>query len=267
MKTNSMNRKYSSILVLTVVLAVLFPLEGCAKELMTEEEPAGITMTTREPNVYFQIGIAGADNYRDLTIAWGDGEESKFTDAASSNSESGAFFFSHSYSGSSEHRIITITGENIERLDCRGSQLIALDVSRNRALKVLWCQHNPLTSLDVSKNIALEELEVGGGGNQITSIDVSKNTALRRLHIAGTQIKNLDVSKNHALTYLMCRYNQLTSTALNELFKTLTDKSVPFGPSPGRYIQITGNPGANDCDRSIAEKKEWTFREDLWKVW
>jgi len=261
-------RKSYAILALSVTLAVALPLAACAKELPLLQEPTGIiTMTTQSSKLDFIVGIAGADKFRNLTIDWGDGEESKFTDAASSDTESGSFLFSHRYSGASEYRI-TITGDNIERLDFRRSQLTALDVSRNRALTVLWCQHNPLTNLDVSKNTALEELEVGGSGNQLTILDVSKNTALRRLHIASTQIKNLDVSKNHALTYLICRYNQLTTDALNEMFRTLTDKSVPVGnPNPIKVIHIIGNPGTDDCDRSIAEKKGWYFRGDSYKEW
>ena len=254
-------RKYSAILAMSVALAAALPLVECAKE---PQELTGITMTTKASQVSFLIGIAGADNFRNLTIAWGDGKESKFTDAASSDIESGAFFFSHSYSGTSEYRI-TVIGDNIVRLDCRGSELTALDVSRNRALTVLWCQHNPLAGLDVSKNTALEELEVSGG--QLTSLDVSKNIALRRLHIAFTQIKNLDVSKNHALTYVICRYNQLSASALNDLFRSLTDKSVPVGPDPIKVIHILGNPGTDDCDRNIAEEKGWYFRGDSYKEW
>ena len=75
------------------------------------------------------------------------------------------------------------------------------------------------------------------------------------------------MSNNNALTYLVCRENQLTASALNDLFRTLTDKSVPKPPSDGRSIQINNNPGSQDCDRSIAEKKGWWFVGSLFKNW
>lgn len=88
----------------------------------------------------------------------------------------------------------------------------------------------------------------------ITHIDVSANTALTHLHVCGTQITNLDVSKNTALRVLCIRRNQLTTDALNDLFKALPEKK-----SAGGAIDSSGNPGTNDCDHDIWKEKGWVY--------
>ncbi len=101
--------------------------------------------------------------------------------------------------------------------------------------------------------------------NQLTALDVSRNTALTDLNCDWNQIKSLNVSKNTTLWALSCAGNQLTTSALNDLFKTLPDYS---GSDIVGAIYIStrndnseiGNPGIFDCDRSIAEKKGWGFR-------
>jgi len=285
MKTNRhILRKHSATLAMIVVFAVALQLVACAKEPM--QEPAGIiTMTTRASEVSFLV--AGAE---DFVIDWGNGKKSNVNDASRSRWEEyieygDVFVFEHVYSETTAHKIVITgnvailrcVGKSLTALDvsrcpalielwCQNNELTSLDVTRNPALKKIFCQHNPLTALDVSKNTALEELEVGGRGNQLTILDVSNNTALIHLHIAFTQITRLDVSKNNALWNLVCRENQLSADELNYLFRTLTIESVP--PSPYiKSINIRNNPGTQDCNRSIAEEKGWTVRQDRFISW
>jgi hypothetical protein len=56
---------------------------------------------------------------------------------------------------------------------------------------------------------------------------------------------------------LHCSFNQLTSAALNNLFETLP------GNTEAKSIHIGDNPGTEDCNRSIAEEKEWLVG-DYW---
>jgi Leucine-rich repeat (LRR) protein len=136
-------------------------------------------------------------------------------------------------------------------LDCYNNQITNLDVSKNTALTDLYCAYNQITSLDVSKSTALRWLDCSN--NQITSLDVSKNTALTGLECQYNQITNLDVSKNTALIKLECSYNQLTAAALNALFNSLPIRT----PEDYAWITISGNPGADACNKSIAENKGW----------
>ena len=85
----------------------------------------------------------------------------------------------------------------------------------------------------------------------VTSLDVSRCTELTIL-VCNGKFTSLDVSKNTALIALGCSGN-LTAAALNALFKTLHSNAGE------KYIDISGNPGAGDCDRTIAERKGWRF--------
>ena len=292
---NSIIKKHFAILALSMS-AVMFTHTACAKDPAVKEPT--IIMTTKASEVNFEIKIkAGADKSGNLTIDWGDGKKGNVTDAISN--DDGSFQFSREYSGKSEYRI-TITGDNIVSLSCGHNQLTALDVSRNTALTTLSCSDNQLTALnvsgnaaliglscsynqlaalDVSKNTALTSLSCNSNqlaaldvsrntsliflncrANQLTALDVSMNTAIESLEACRNQITKLDVSPNSALRVICCKDNQLTTSALNDLFGSLpyipkgTWASINFGGTPPNH-----NPGALDCERSIAEGKGWVF--------
>jgi len=134
-------------------------------------------------------------------------------------------------------------------LECHENNLTSLDVSKNTALIDLRCHHmKDLTSLDVSKNTALIWLDCHE--NNLTSLDVSKNTALTYLDCSDNNLTSLDVSKNTALTWLDCSGNNLTSAALNQIFRDLPQVT-------SETIFMSGNPGTETCDKSIAENKGW----------
>ena len=190
---------------------------------------AKIMMTT-EVDGKFVVSLCGSGV---ATVDWGDGSE-KVSLTLIEDENIYGISFEHTYPSASI-RTVTINGDNITMVKC-------------------W----DVTSLDVSKNKELTRLWASG---QLTSLDVSKNTALTILSVSGPQFKSLDVSKNMELTLLQCSYAQLSATALNALFNTLHSNTVPpprDGISP-KTIYITNNPGSNDCDRSIAERKGWTF--------
>jgi len=205
---------------------------------------AKIKMTT-EQGGYFYFSLAGSGT---ATVDWGDGSEKA---TLTLNENRYGVEFSHTYPNATI-RTISINGDNITGLSCLG--ITSLDVSKNTALTSLSI-YSQLTSLDVSKCTALRYLSVSG---PLTSLDVSKNTALTSLTIYDNyQLTSLDVSKNTALTYLGVS-GKLTAAALNALFGTLHS-------NPGeKRIDIIGNPGAADCDRSIAERKGWTFANYYW---
>ena len=246
-----------------------------------------IKMTTEESGD-FSFSLYGSGV---ATIDWGDGSE-KVSLTLKSDGQDDGVSFSHDYPNKSI-RTISISGENItgfiitnkiltsldvsrctelqsmklygtyltsldvsknislERLECGGgNQLASLDVSKNKALEYLSCYSNKLTSLDVSKNHALTNLTCDR--NQLKSLDVSNNTALTLLGCSDNQLTSLDLSKNNALEGLHCGDNQLTTDALNAMFETLHIANR-IG------INIRRNPGADDCDRSIAESKGWWF--------
>jgi hypothetical protein len=143
----------------------------------------------------------------------------------------------------------------LKHLSCNYNQLESLDLSNNTILKSLSCNVNQLESLDLSKNTSLTSLSCRG--NSLTIMDLSNNDALTVLKCDNNQLRMLDVSKNTALIDLICYNNQLGTDALNALFKTLHSNAGT------KNINIAGNPGTNECDRSIAINKGWTVTDSI----
>lgn len=143
----------------------------------------------------------------------------------------------------------------LKHLSCNYNQLESLDLSNNTILKSLSCNLNQLESLDLNKNTSLSWLSCKG--NRLTILDLSNNDALTVLKCDNNQLRMLDVSKNTALIDLICYNNQLGTDALNALFKTL------HGNAGTKNINIAGNPGTNECDRSIATNKGWMVTDSI----
>ena len=269
-------RQYAAILAFAVS-AIVFLLAACNKSQAEEppEEPVVgiITMTTMASEVHFYMEKLDAG---DVIINWGDAEESIAYDVAFSQDNYYYANISHSYSGTSEHKI-TITGD-IDGLYCADNQLTALDVSKNPLLRKLFCFENLLTELDVSRHPELFDLSchynqltslnVSGASslyffncynNQLTSLDVSSSIWLSDLFCENNQLTSLDMSSNIWLRRLNCSYNQLSTDALNDLFRTLplTSNPIPLNLTRVHYASVFDNPGANYCDVSIANEKGW----------
>ena len=241
-----------------------------------------ITMLT-EANGKVGISLSGSGV---ATVDWGDGSKKQ---AVTLGKDSGVKI-EHTYQGRSTHAI-AVDGDNITSLDCKSSNLTRLDVSsnteltsldcsdnrlthldisNNTVLSVLWCNGNQLTHLGVGKNTMLTQLYcyrnkltnldlskntalvwLNCYQNQLISLDLTRNTALRRLDCYENRLRTLDFGKNTSLSWAVCTDNHFTAQALNALFTTLHK-----GASSAK-IYIAGNPGEKDCDRSIAESKNW----------
>jgi len=139
-------------------------------------------------------------------------------------------------------------------LDCYGNRLTSMDLTVNRALRDLNCRFNQLDGLDLSNNVALRV--VRSCYNQLTFLDVSNNVTLEEIYCAENKLTSLDVTNNHRLRRLNLSDNKMDIEALNDLFESLHDNNVRE-----KIISITGNPGANYCDKRIAIDKGWTFVE------
>ena len=147
---------------------------------------------------------------------------------------------------------LELNNPKLTYLNCENNQLLSLNVSKCIALTSLGCSTNNLTSIDVSANPALEYLYCEN--NQLINLDVSKNPAIAYLNCGSNQLTNLDMSNNVALTHMYCYWNQLDTDALNHLFRTLHANNTET-----KHILIGFNPGADECDQSIATKKGWNF--------
>ncbi|MCL1851345.1 MAG: leucine-rich repeat domain-containing protein [Bacteroidetes bacterium] len=93
--------------------------------------------------------------------------------------------------------------------------------------------------------------------NNVTNLDITKTTVITTLYCGNNRISSLDAGKCKALKYLDCSDNSFSTTALDELFGTLPMSSIV------KTVEIFSNPGCEDCDRSIAQKKGW-YVGDCW---
>jgi len=213
------------------------------------------------------INLAGSG---DVEICWGDGQKSKYILRSKLFVDDHII---HTYSDTTA-RTITIVGNDIRIFHCGGNQITYLEVSKNKVLESLSCQGNQLTSLDLSMSTELRKLECGRNqlkmldinkntvleelgceNNQLVNLEISNNVALRRLYCWINQLASLDASKNEELQVLNCCKNNFSDTALNALFDTLYDRSSTTKISA--KVSIYGNPGTDDCDKTIAEGKGW----------
>ena len=288
--------KKVSLLMFAAIVAtsVVFSSYGNEKESKRDPVPGKITITTSggSRKVAFslnqfrkdQLSISGIGGM--ATIDWGDGSAIDTV----MFSEDG-IKLSYEYSDTTA-QTITITGTDLTSFATLCERYVTnLDVSEATGLVclgiegflegdvtkreiVLYNVNHQLKELDVTKNTALESLTVDG---QLTELNVTQNTALVHLHVPNNKLAVLDVSKNTALKFLTVSKNQLTAldvthntaliqlavngnqlddTALNALFGTLH----PYPESLVGYrktIDISENPGSNNCDQSIANGNGW----------
>ena len=163
----------------------------------------------------------------------------------------------------------------LSNLDCEINRLSALDISKNTALSDLRCHNNSLSVLDISKNTELSDLycynnnltaiDVSNNAkllilycdnNRITALDLSENTELSVLVCYNNRLSAMDVSANTALTTVNCASNLLSFEALNAMFGSLHNNTIP---NKSKIIWIGNNPGTSLCSKSIAQNKGWTF--------
>ena len=119
---------------------------------------------------------------------------------------------------------MTVYGD-ITNFDCSNNKenLTAIDVSKNTQLTELSCEENTLSSLDVSNNTQLTELSCRD--NKLNSLDISHNTQLTELWCEDNNLSSLDISHNTQLTRLYCHGNNFTTTALDDIFCALPDRT------------------------------------------
>lgn len=111
-----------------------------------------------------------------------------------------------SYNGLTELDVSALP--DLEKLVCKGNELVSLDLSRNPRLKELECSNNKLPELDVSGLSDLEKLKCKW--NAITSLDLSQTTKLVELDCSNNKLTSLDISCCPAIKDVRLDFNNLT---------------------------------------------------------
>jgi hypothetical protein len=97
----------------------------------------------------------------------------------------------------------------LQQLDCGGTELTGLNVSRNSALRYLNIDGTKLTQVDLSHNPQLISLSCDKA--QLTRLNLSANTKLEYLRCENNKLTQLDLSKNKALKKLYIYGNSITN--------------------------------------------------------
>jgi hypothetical protein len=168
-------------------------------------------------------------------------------------------------SNNNKLRILNSRSNNLTRLDASSNvelqvlsssrnMITYLDISKSPNLEFLSAYENQLSEIDVCHNPALRHIDICD--NKITSIDISHNTLLWWLYAQNNSLTSVVLGNNLSLMHVALHSNQLESDALNDIFHNLPDHST--NTTFGSYVlNIRENPGTNDCDIGIAQKKGW----------
>jgi len=241
--------------------AILFDEYRKEKQPETPDETPQMSITFTGGQITIYLSGSGS-----AVIDWGDGMQTVSLTDNSTGTECNKTY------PDATNRTLVISGENITGLRCNGNQITELDVTENSALTALECSDNNLNSLNIDANTTLKELHCDNNQlteivinkntalevmncsfNQLSSLSLSNNIALKWLAFTDNQITNLNLSLNTSLFLIDCRNNHFSATQLNSLFDSLHGNAIGGGKS----ILISGNAGASDCNKSIAENNGW----------
>jgi len=118
-----------------------------------------------------------------------------------------------------------------------------------------------LTALDLSNNTQLTELFCSK--NNLISLDVSNNTKLLGLNCSDNKLSRLDISsKNTKLQLLFCYGNNLTTSALDDIFCALPDRT---GKESGVIQPVYSDTSSNHAtviatNKANAIAKNWNVQ-------
>ena len=147
------------------------------------------------------------------------------------------------------------------------------------AILALAAYETALTSLDLTDFIALEELNVNdcsnfssltlnsiymrviqASGTILTSLDLSGSSHYDTINLSGSNISTLTIANGTANDTPKSSYdisdNDLSTTSLNAFFTALGSANLGYKKGPPS-INVSGNPGAELCDPTIATEKGW----------
>lgn len=225
---------------------------------------------------------------KDLTVNWGDGTETSST--------------SHDYTTSGTYQIVLKCKElrslyikaDITDIDIsqavdleylrienkRGYRdLKALNVSRNKKLKVLDYSEVDVPFVDVSNNTQLMYLDCSDRWNteeEYPNMDFSKHTALRYLDCSEGGIKSLNIKGCKELIYLFASDTDLSDEMVNKIYNDLPQGKTWKGGGDydhidysskvliGYYDRNDGHKWHDTGDISIAKRKGWNQYENYY---
>lgn len=147
--------------------------------------------------------------------------------------------------------------KNIKDLRFTNQPIPSVDLSNCTTLNTLYCGYTEgvqtITGWD--KLTELETVSINGSMGE-SVLNLTASDSLRVVSIAHTDAKVINLGGLMALKTIELKDNSLLdAAALNILFTAL-----PKVSESGYTISLTGNKGDDECNKSIATQKGWSFK-------
>lgn len=139
----------------------------------------------------------------------------------------------------------------LQRLYLSDNKIEEIDLTKNSNLITFDANNNLLSSIDLSNNKELTTLSIKN--NKLDTISIDENSNVKYIYLNNNQLTNLKVDKNLNIERLEINNNLFASENINLLFQSLSDKNIW-----GKTVAISGNPGSETADISIATGKGWS---------
>jgi hypothetical protein len=244
-----MNTNIFKLFIFSLV-CILF--SSCAKTplLPDYEGNASITLTTLG-RYNFSFIISGSGPF---SIDWGDG----IVEKGKLESWDDLLVY-HNYRNGDDHSII-IRGD-VTYLRLIG-EIKNLDASNNTIIQAIgfyvpWFGDRYEYNINVSNATALKTLYHFKSPSRVGTLDASGCNSLQTLDISNPPpnagLTSLDLSGLNSLVTVNISGNRLQAPALNSLFETLHTQNTG-----NKIIDVRGNPGFSDANRTIATSRGWT---------
>lgn len=136
------------------------------------------------------------------------------------------------------------------RLDCSWNKLKSLDLTDSKALISFKCNNNEIESLIFGE--APNLISVEAIFNKIKILNLSGATDLVSLLAFNNELTSVTLPQSQILSYIHLINNKLEAPAINIMFEKLLPRN-----KANCSISLQNNPGTVDCDKSIAENKDW----------
>lgn len=201
-----------------------------------------------------------------IKVDWGDG---KIKERINSDDYK-TIEFRHKFTND-DLQTITVNTIRMNEFGCQNGSLeidkgtfCELRFSNCSELEEIWASDynniGQLTVLEIDKAESLRGLFCDG--NCLTSLDVSNCLALEYINCQNNQLASLNISNCPELTHLECSNNQLSAFEINSfLYDLPIHESVQneneYPADCDWRVSLEKNPGYDNYDKSILEKKGW----------
>ena len=140
-------------------------------------------------------------------------------------------------------------------------RLSRLELNEETSISAILIQECAFQSITDILKCCSSLRELSCSYNKLTELDLSGCSNISELRCEHNQLTRLMVPQGSLLEHLYCHSNQLDEDALNTLFDSLgqvVNPAIYYPTSLRQYrISFNDNPGADDCNRSILNDKNW----------